>query len=364
VNVTQKSDLLRAIALDPEDDAVRLVAADWFEENGDQPRADFVRGQIALAGMAEDSPQRRELAFRCRQLLDKREKRWAGGLIRDCPERHWSRGFIEVVGCDPQTLKAHRKVAFDQTPTRRLILTGLDNKADALDLIPPDHRLRALELVHCGLDLRGLKALAAALSSRFGRLAELSLTFNRLQDSAVQLLCQHPFFQNLSLLRLGGNPFTPRGRDRLRDHFGDLVSFERDRYPGRLYAIGENYWYGWGHDHVQLLASGTDVLVFDHAGNLLRTEELPGDPLDSDDDERLDALGYTPDTIKVKRFRLADGAELSDFPWWTIAWDNPRQKPNEDRSDHLTYWLVWGNCQVEFGGDRFWFDRDGVETSR
>ncbi|MFL5512638.1 MAG: TIGR02996 domain-containing protein, partial [Gemmatimonadales bacterium] len=199
--------LLKAIQEDPTNDAVRLVYADWLEEHGGLPRAEFVRGQVALAGMAEDSPRRRELAFRCRRLLDKHEGRWAGSLSGDCPERHWSRGFMEVVGFDPQTLERNREVAFRLTPTRRLILTGLDNKADALALIPPDHRLDALELIDCQLDLRGLKALCAE-SARFGKLAELSLMFNRLQDSSVEFLRQHAFFQDLSLLRLACNPFT------------------------------------------------------------------------------------------------------------------------------------------------------------
>jgi uncharacterized protein (TIGR02996 family) len=362
-NVTQEIDLLRAVARAPDDD-VRRVYSDWLEENDQLPRAEFVRGQIALEGLTEDSPQRRELAFRCRQLLDKHEQKWAGSLVRDCPERHWSRGFIEVIGCDPQTLERHREVAFDRTPTRRLILTGLGNRSDALTLIPSDHCLSALELIDCRFDLRGLKALAAALSSRFGGLAELSLLFNRLRDSAVPFLCQHPMFQGLSLLRLGCNPFSPGGRDRLCDHFGDRIDFAPDRYSGRLYAIGENYWYGWGHDHVQLLASGTTVFVFDHAGNLLRMEELPGDMVGSEDDERLLRLGYVPELVKVKRFRLADGTGIRDFPRLLASvWDG-RHRPDEDLCDRLGDWLAYGNCMVDLGGDTFWFDREGLETRR
>jgi hypothetical protein len=195
-------------------------------------------------------------------------------------------------------------------------------------------------------------------------LAELSLMFNRLQDSAVAFLCQHPFFQSLSLLRLGCNPFTPRGRDRLRDHFGGRVSFALDRYPGRLYVIGENYWYGWGHGHMQLLAGGTDLVVFDHAGNLLRTEKLSGPAVGSEDDERLRALGYTPEVIKVKRFRLADGTGISDFPPWEDAWDDRRHPSHEYARTRIGDWLAWGNFKTDFGGDCFFFDREGLETSR
>ena len=92
----------------------------------------------------------------------------AGRLRQDSPERHWSRGFIEVVGFDPRTLEACREEAFDHSPTRRLILTGLGNKADALALVPPDHRLTALELIDCRLDLRGLRRRRGHSGSRRG----------------------------------------------------------------------------------------------------------------------------------------------------------------------------------------------------
>jgi uncharacterized protein (TIGR02996 family) len=357
----QELGLLKAIREDPTSDSVRLIYADWLEENGNLPLAEFVRGQVALAAMAEDSPQRRELAFRCRQLLDKHESRWAKSLLEDCPERHWTRGFLEVVGLDPQTLERHREDVFGRTPLRRLILTGPDNKADALALIPPDHCLNALELINGQLDLRGLKALSAA-SARLGRLTEVSLMFNRLTDSAVAFLCKDPFFQNLALLRVGCNPFTARGRDRLRDHFGQRVSFAHDRYPGRLYAIGENYWYGWGDDHVQLMVGGNDLVVFDHAGNLLRTEKWPETDDDPEDDERLVALGYTSKLIKVKRFRFADGTGISDFPSWADAWDHRCHPQYERGRAHIGDWLAWGNFQIDFGMDRFWFDRKGRET--
>ena len=47
--------LLRAILDDPRDDAARLIYADRLEEIGEEERAEFVRVQLALAGM-EDCP--------------------------------------------------------------------------------------------------------------------------------------------------------------------------------------------------------------------------------------------------------------------------------------------------------------------
>ena len=42
--------LLAAVCAAPEDDAPRLVMADWFDEHGDPERAEFIRVQIQLAG--------------------------------------------------------------------------------------------------------------------------------------------------------------------------------------------------------------------------------------------------------------------------------------------------------------------------
>src|SRR5829696_7436743 len=46
--VTEREALLRAIIENPEDDAPRLVFADWLDEHGEPDRAEFIRLQIEL----------------------------------------------------------------------------------------------------------------------------------------------------------------------------------------------------------------------------------------------------------------------------------------------------------------------------
>jgi uncharacterized protein (TIGR02996 family) len=41
--------LLRTVVSDPRDNTARLVFADWFEENGEPKRAEFIRLQVELA---------------------------------------------------------------------------------------------------------------------------------------------------------------------------------------------------------------------------------------------------------------------------------------------------------------------------
>ena len=43
---------LEAITANPDDDGLRLVYADWLDDQGDVARAEFIRVQIELATMA------------------------------------------------------------------------------------------------------------------------------------------------------------------------------------------------------------------------------------------------------------------------------------------------------------------------
>jgi uncharacterized protein (TIGR02996 family) len=51
--MADRASFLAAIRADTEDDAPRLVFADWLEENGDPVRAEFIRVQSELARLTE-----------------------------------------------------------------------------------------------------------------------------------------------------------------------------------------------------------------------------------------------------------------------------------------------------------------------
>ena len=57
----QHPGLLQAILDEPEDDAPRLIYADWLEDNGEADRAEFIRLQIELARDSSDEGRRREI---------------------------------------------------------------------------------------------------------------------------------------------------------------------------------------------------------------------------------------------------------------------------------------------------------------
>ena len=77
--MTDGDALYRAILADPDDDAPRLVYADWLDEHGEPDRAEFVRVQCAWAALAPGDPRQDELWERWTRLLAKNRGRWGAG---------------------------------------------------------------------------------------------------------------------------------------------------------------------------------------------------------------------------------------------------------------------------------------------
>jgi uncharacterized protein (TIGR02996 family) len=92
--MSDESALLRAIWDEPHDDTLRLVYADWCEEHGNAPRAEFIRTQIELTRIDEDDPRRSALEQREAQLIRKHGKVWKAGLPTVVRNRSgFERGF-------------------------------------------------------------------------------------------------------------------------------------------------------------------------------------------------------------------------------------------------------------------------------
>lgn len=68
--------LLQAIADDPTDDELRLIYADWLEEDGDPARAEFIRVQIELASLPWPSERATVLSARAQALQHEHGQRW------------------------------------------------------------------------------------------------------------------------------------------------------------------------------------------------------------------------------------------------------------------------------------------------
>jgi uncharacterized protein (TIGR02996 family) len=100
--MNDREQFLRAIELEPEDDAVRLVFADWLEEHDDADRARFIRLQCehyrryGSVWPRIDSPHREELEQEIDALLKKHHKAWTAGLPAWAQKEPFQRGFLHI----------------------------------------------------------------------------------------------------------------------------------------------------------------------------------------------------------------------------------------------------------------------------
>src|ERR1022692_1698756 len=97
--MTHEDAFLQAILAAPDDDAPRLIFADWLEERGDS-RGAFIRIQCALARLDPADPARPDLEDEERLLLQRHEAEGIAPLRRAATACRFRRGFVEEVQID------------------------------------------------------------------------------------------------------------------------------------------------------------------------------------------------------------------------------------------------------------------------
>jgi uncharacterized protein (TIGR02996 family) len=254
----QEESFLQAILDDPDDDNVRLVYADWLEENGQPERGELIRVQIALVRLPDDDDRRAELAARERRLLLAHGKEWKDGV-----RGFFVRGFLERLndwggGWDPDEFAAQAPDICARHPIRELSLEtpetpgwgkrvaacpqlsrlhtlrlqaapsdyfsppGQGSFEDTLELLRSPHlvNLRGLELsngnyVEGELPLGLLEPDERLPALR--NLQRLNLGYSEVTDATVQALVASRLVETLTHLDLSSNPITPVGLRVLHD---------------------------------------------------------------------------------------------------------------------------------------------------
>src|SRR5213078_614891 len=95
----------QAIIDNPDDDAHRLIFADWLEERGD-PRAEFIRVQCELARLPKEAERRWGLEGQELTLLNTQEKKWRAadlGAANVTVRGEFRRGLVETVAMSAAT---------------------------------------------------------------------------------------------------------------------------------------------------------------------------------------------------------------------------------------------------------------------
>jgi uncharacterized protein (TIGR02996 family) len=213
--VTSPSEaFLEDIREHPDDDAPRLVYADWLDDHGDADRAEFIRAQVMSARPALDEGQRRSLEKRADDLLAHHEAAWRSTLpvLEGVTWADFSRGFVEAVFVtSPGVFLDQAPALFAAAPVRRLRVGWVHAQgARALARSPYLARLRELNLCdNPDLGEAGVEALAG--SRHLAGLTSLLLYNDALGDEAVACLAASPHLAGLTELYLSGNDLGDQG---------------------------------------------------------------------------------------------------------------------------------------------------------
>src|SRR5262249_56269648 len=102
--MTDERGFLRAIRDEPDDDALRLIFADWLEERAD-PRGTLMRLQVTRAGLPPDDPRRPELEQQEAELLQRHGVEfWLGPVLWRGRQWRFQRGLLHVEADAPNFL--------------------------------------------------------------------------------------------------------------------------------------------------------------------------------------------------------------------------------------------------------------------
>jgi uncharacterized protein (TIGR02996 family) len=121
-----------AIRERPEDDAPRLVYADWLDELGDTAHAELIRVQCELARVPEDNSRRSDLAAREAELLSENWDLWFGSAEVD--RENLRRGFVEHLHCTPRQFRRCEDVWVRFAPSLNVSLRNDEQGYFGIDL--------------------------------------------------------------------------------------------------------------------------------------------------------------------------------------------------------------------------------------
>jgi uncharacterized protein (TIGR02996 family) len=209
------ADVFMADILDrPDDDAPRLIFADWLEDNGQADRAEFIRLQCAIqTGALHDRAVQllrahwEEWAGPLRELVGSNASRmnqgWLlGGMHRE-DVRRFRRGFVESLTLDTTTFLQRAEELYRLAPIRHLSLWGGEGRIQELANCPHLAPLETLAFVdRYSAPLGPPDARALASSPHLKRLTYLYLYGNNVGDEGVLALLSAPWLNQLLILEL------------------------------------------------------------------------------------------------------------------------------------------------------------------
>jgi uncharacterized protein (TIGR02996 family) len=198
--MTEQQAFLQAIFEEPDDDAPRLIYADWLEERGD-PRAEFIRVGCALAGLTREDPRFRLLWTREGELIRTHKEKWFGPTRKEFSWWDCHRGFLDEVATGASVFLKHADELFRAHAVQRVKLSWAAVAMPELVKCPHLARVETLDLSANSLEADELTALASA---NLVRLTALNLNGNRVQAAGLRAILSSTTLTRLTRLDLAG----------------------------------------------------------------------------------------------------------------------------------------------------------------
>jgi uncharacterized protein (TIGR02996 family) len=206
--------LLEAIRAHPADLSLRLIYADWLEEQG-QPQAELIRLQCALEQLEPQDPRLAELLLQERHWLDEHQEQLLGPLPQLAHFWQIRRGMVEQVTVHVRDFLQHAETLVRAAPVASFDVVGeldsqsCDRSVRRLARLPWLERVTVLDLGHNVITSTGMQALARSPYLR--NLRTLRLFSNLVADEGAQWLARCRALRRLLCLDLGRNMIGDEG---------------------------------------------------------------------------------------------------------------------------------------------------------
>jgi uncharacterized protein (TIGR02996 family) len=214
----ERAALLAAIVAEPDEDAPRLVYADWLQEHDDEEQARFIRDSVALEWLADHEDEKRQrIARRLTAVADRNGLRWLEevGVVGADPV--YDRGMVEAVQyAGAYSFAADAPTLFSRVPVREATIGGLTNELDpdwlgVLAEMPDLARLRGLWLMNDWRPVASDGWERFITSPHLAKLQALAVQYAGLDDDDIRALERAEHLTNLEELGLAGNWLTTVG---------------------------------------------------------------------------------------------------------------------------------------------------------
>jgi uncharacterized protein (TIGR02996 family) len=296
----------------PDEDAPRLVFADWLEEQGDSARAEFIRVQVERGRLPGWDARQVRLRLRERELLAQHGKKWKAELpdIQGITWKAFRRGFVATAIVDNfAILKANASACWAAAPVEEIVISW-PREREAIESIAPIAGLRELSINVRLVDRNDVGRLADA--PLLSTLRALNLRNCSLGGEGFGRLVASPHLGNLTALRGPGNAIGNRAVTALFDAVSLTSLAELDLSESGSYGRTRRY----GRYREDPVMEAPDLVALAGWPGLARLRALT---LSGNDARRrgLQALLRSPHVAGLKELTLRanglDGQAMQEF---------------------------------------------------